>query len=284
MVRVEEELRDREVGLGELLGACADGRSTDGERGCGSGCAATPIEKSPSGADEPDELDGVVQLARRGARGPAGGSPPRARMFSIPASGYRPTIPSSSARVCAAQVRCAIAVIARLAVDAHDDLVGPLAGRSARAVGDRHERRRQRLELHERPFERCHRLVGARREELERDRRARAARMSLIFATRFASVRDTRAAWPTDSGPTPAPSPSPATRLRGHGYFKRLGPGIVTGAADDDPSGIGTYSQVGAAVRIRAALVHARRRPDGGRGAGDSRPASDSRPGAGSRP
>ncbi|MGD9793248.1 MAG: NRAMP family divalent metal transporter [Acidimicrobiia bacterium] len=35
--------------------------------------------------------------------------------------------------------------------------------------------------------------------------------------------------------------------LRGHGYFMRLGPGIVTGAADDDPSGIGTYSQVGAA-------------------------------------
>src|SRR5437764_12616968 len=35
--------------------------------------------------------------------------------------------------------------------------------------------------------------------------------------------------------------------LRGHGHFKRLGPGIVTGAADDDPSGIATYSQVGAA-------------------------------------
>ena len=35
--------------------------------------------------------------------------------------------------------------------------------------------------------------------------------------------------------------------MRGHGYFKRLGPGIVTGAADDDPSGIATYSQVGAA-------------------------------------
>lgn len=35
-------------------------------------------------------------------------------------------------------------------------------------------------------------------------------------------------------------------RVRGHGYFNRLGPGIVTGAADDDPSGIGTYSQVGA--------------------------------------
>jgi Mn2+/Fe2+ NRAMP family transporter len=26
----------------------------------------------------------------------------------------------------------------------------------------------------------------------------------------------------------------------------RLGPGLVTGAADDDPSGIGTHSQIGA--------------------------------------
>ena len=34
--------------------------------------------------------------------------------------------------------------------------------------------------------------------------------------------------------------------LRGFGYFSRLGPAVVTGAADDDPSGIGTYSQVGA--------------------------------------
>jgi hypothetical protein len=33
-------------------------------------------------------------------------------------------------------------------------------------------------------------------------------------------------------------------RLPGHGYFKHLGPGLITGAADDDPSGIGTYSQV----------------------------------------
>lgn len=37
------------------------------------------------------------------------------------------------------------------------------------------------------------------------------------------------------------------TALRGRGYFNRLGPGLVTGAADDDPSGIGTYSQIGAA-------------------------------------
>ena len=34
-------------------------------------------------------------------------------------------------------------------------------------------------------------------------------------------------------------------RIRSAGYFSRIGPGIVTGAADDDPSGIGTYSQTG---------------------------------------
>jgi Mn2+/Fe2+ NRAMP family transporter len=39
-------------------------------------------------------------------------------------------------------------------------------------------------------------------------------------------------------------------RLHGFGYFRRLGPGFVTGAADDDPAGIGTYSQVGAAFRF----------------------------------
>ena len=40
-------------------------------------------------------------------------------------------------------------------------------------------------------------------------------------------------------------------RIRGAGYFSRIGPGIVTGAADDDPSGIGTYSQVGAQFGYR---------------------------------
>ena len=34
--------------------------------------------------------------------------------------------------------------------------------------------------------------------------------------------------------------PAPANMIR------RLGPGLITGAADDDPSGIATYSQVGA--------------------------------------
>lgn len=40
-------------------------------------------------------------------------------------------------------------------------------------------------------------------------------------------------------------------RLRGKGYFSRLGPGIITGAADDDPSGIATYSQLGAQTGYR---------------------------------
>lgn len=28
-------------------------------------------------------------------------------------------------------------------------------------------------------------------------------------------------------------------------FFKALGPGLITGASDDDPSGIATYSQAG---------------------------------------
>lgn len=31
-------------------------------------------------------------------------------------------------------------------------------------------------------------------------------------------------------------------------FLKRLGPGLITGASDDDPSGIGTYSQAGASL------------------------------------
>ena len=29
-------------------------------------------------------------------------------------------------------------------------------------------------------------------------------------------------------------------------FFKSLGPGLITGSSDDDPSGIATYSQAGA--------------------------------------
>ncbi|MGB6430676.1 MAG: divalent metal cation transporter, partial [Candidatus Acidiferrales bacterium] len=35
-------------------------------------------------------------------------------------------------------------------------------------------------------------------------------------------------------------------RARRVSFLRRLGPGLITGAADDDPSGIATYSQVGA--------------------------------------
>jgi NRAMP (natural resistance-associated macrophage protein)-like metal ion transporter len=49
------------------------------------------------------------------------------------------------------------------------------------------------------------------------------------------------------------PSPPPRSELaaqRQHGQLRRalgiLGPGLITGAADDDPSGIATYSQTGA--------------------------------------
>ena len=33
---------------------------------------------------------------------------------------------------------------------------------------------------------------------------------------------------------------------RAKNFLKTLGPGLITGASDDDPSGIGTYSQAGA--------------------------------------
>jgi len=42
------------------------------------------------------------------------------------------------------------------------------------------------------------------------------------------------------------PEPVPGTAKPRRPWYSVLGPGLVTGAADDDPSGIGTYSQVGA--------------------------------------
>ena len=41
--------------------------------------------------------------------------------------------------------------------------------------------------------------------------------------------------------PLNAPSPRPEGS-----WLAKLGPGLITGAADDDPSGIATYSQAGA--------------------------------------
>src|SRR5215472_2348515 len=69
------------------------------------------------------------------------------------------------------------------------------------------------------------------------------------------------------SDPIPTPSPAgkpsaqPKTVPKGHRgrphplrqagrWLRILGPGVITGAADDDPSGIGTYSQTGASFGL----------------------------------
>lgn len=43
-----------------------------------------------------------------------------------------------------------------------------------------------------------------------------------------------------------APKVQKRETFRSKGFLKTLGPGLITGASDDDPSGIGTYSQAGA--------------------------------------
>ena len=43
-----------------------------------------------------------------------------------------------------------------------------------------------------------------------------------------------------------AAPPQPTSKVREESWLKKLGPGLITGAADDDPSGIATYSQAGA--------------------------------------
>ncbi len=48
---------------------------------------------------------------------------------------------------------------------------------------------------------------------------------------------------PPPSPPSGAAGPAPGKKLR---ILKIIGPGVITGASDDDPSGIGTYSQAGA--------------------------------------
>jgi NRAMP (natural resistance-associated macrophage protein)-like metal ion transporter len=50
----------------------------------------------------------------------------------------------------------------------------------------------------------------------------------------------------TKTSSAPRPGPPIVPPLKPAGFLKSLGPGLVTGAADDDPSGIATYSQLGA--------------------------------------
>jgi NRAMP (natural resistance-associated macrophage protein)-like metal ion transporter len=44
----------------------------------------------------------------------------------------------------------------------------------------------------------------------------------------------------------PHPQEQESSNLAVEPWYKKFGPGLITGAADDDPSGIGTYSQAGA--------------------------------------
>lgn len=49
---------------------------------------------------------------------------------------------------------------------------------------------------------------------------------------------------------TPSRPPKRGTAEQRKGVFRLLGNGVVTGAADDDPSAIGTYSSAGAAFGL----------------------------------
>ena len=48
------------------------------------------------------------------------------------------------------------------------------------------------------------------------------------------------------SNPSTSTRPATVAREPRQSWLKKLGPGLITGAADDDPSGIATYSQAGA--------------------------------------
>ena len=48
------------------------------------------------------------------------------------------------------------------------------------------------------------------------------------------------------------PQPQPARKRHFWSFFSDLGPGLITGAADDDPSGISTYSVTGATFGLTA--------------------------------
>lgn len=51
-----------------------------------------------------------------------------------------------------------------------------------------------------------------------------------------------------ETGPSPQEKPENHSHNPLVRYFRALGPGLVTGASDDDPSGITTYSVAGASL------------------------------------
>ena len=61
---------------------------------------------------------------------------------------------------------------------------------------------------------------------------------------------------PEEKQPSSIEKPETGPR-RVRGFFAELGPGLITGAADDDPSGISTYSVTGASFGYATAAVMA---------------------------
>src|SRR6516225_3633323 len=71
-------------------------------------------------------------------------------------------------------------------------------------------------------------------------------RPALAFIRRRADVPLRGATVVPTEGPSMSTAAPAIARSRRRSLLRTLGPGLVTGAADDDPSGIGTFSQVGA--------------------------------------
>src|SRR5580692_11565720 len=65
---------------------------------------------------------------------------------------------------------------------------------------------------------------------------------------RAASRSRSRCGRNIDLNPTNGPNPKPTDPHKPPNWFQSLGPGLITGAADDDPSGISTYSVAGASL------------------------------------
>ncbi|HYK50846.1 MAG TPA: divalent metal cation transporter, partial [Terriglobales bacterium] len=62
----------------------------------------------------------------------------------------------------------------------------------------------------------------------------------------MASAADRNAGPEIPRSPVTDQKPNQSVASAVKNIFRQLGPGLVTGASDDDPSGIATYSQVGA--------------------------------------
>ena len=121
----------------------------------------------------------------------------------------------------------------RLAVDARDDVVRHLARRAARAVGDRHERRVQRLEVADGLLELQLGRGRLRREELERVARPRREDVDDLAhrrykatepaGRRFRAFRHSASRQPSEQNHTSAPS---CTRCAGAFAFSTCMPHV----------------------------------------------------------